>query len=350
MHSSLGRHFSAGPLHLRQNRLDSEPITLATITTVNPNESTDVKIDSLRNPTNDIIAIHEFKWTVRGPSIGTSASVSVSEGGVATLLQNQLIDSTIEFGFSYNGEKLSATQVSAFEFPRSESLYTEQMNAINLSNFNDICQVTSGLWRLDSPVYLRPGEYIAPVVSHRGLTQTAVDVTLGFSGRIAKKMPEKRYLPFVARYLSKGLQTGPDATQDSSQEQDLVNSTDQILQVKRFTGRVTTYSFESIISTVEGNGPGTLAFGPAYDTEQAAIGGDFLTILLRDSRGYSIVRNPTPFRDVFPAPLRAWECDHLLPPGAYYIADLVEDDGGLLAEGFQIQVGIAMVGYRETRA
>lgn len=315
--------------HGKQVRHEGEPITLSAGLTIQPNDHSEPQTDALKNPTADIISIYEIKWTLSMP-------LADHVSGIV------LTGAAVNVGLTYRDLRLTNVPIPLLFMGRSEHALPENSPAFFGPN-GYYSGTASGLLRLDRPIYLGPNEAIVPTFSHRGLFPLPITVQFGVSGKIIKAAPQKRWLPFMASWTSKQLNTSNAyVLTDSSSERDLINSTKGPIEVARFTGRIDHY--------MQSTGAGIYAIeSPNYVAQPFPwLGGQDLKLQMRDSRGYSTVRVPTPFRTVFPAPTRSWECPHVLPEGTYYIADVamsVPDPE--TPSNQQIHVGIGMIGYQE---
>lgn len=312
---------------------DGAPISLSAEITIASGEGGELPSDALRNPEGDPMELHELKWHVYSAT-------------------KKVVGGALEVDFSYRDRKLTNNYVPLWGMGKADAQAGEDMEKLILPIAKS---VAAGVWRFDKPIYIDPGETLIPKFRNKGLVSDPVKVVLTYSGRVVKRSaPARRWLPYIASYTSP-VQSLAAAAQFFSTEKDLVNASGSPLFVQRFLGRVLTLG-----TKIEGYGEGETAdlniLTEAGAEEFVDVGSGLVTLKMRDSRGYATLRDYAPFRSVFSAVTRSWECPHLLPKDAYYLLDLKTaaltdpPDGTEVPYDIAVQAAVSMLGWQEVRS
>jgi hypothetical protein len=311
------------------------PVSLTGSITLNPGESKVVNVDALRNLGKQPIAIHEIKFVASTLTAVTPIAffapseleLALGPGGKAPPATAAALEASIRVG------DLAVTRAPVpvnLLGPRRCS-FMESLGSTGTMEASATAQFTFGLihhvWRLDSPIILKGGQFLEVTLGHRNFFSYGLTAYVVASGRVLPTMPKTMHLPYVASFTPASF----DATAriiKTSTERDLVNDLGVPLNVKRFTGRVTT----------------TMSAGAGALTEvNAGLNSSALTLKMRSFSGVKTVQHATPFENVFDVMTAAWECPHTLPPGGYWIAELTH--AGL--QNTKAHAAIALHGTRE---
>jgi hypothetical protein len=177
--------------------------------------------------------------------------------------------------------------------------------------------------KLAKPLYITPQDLPVPTVR----SATSLTVVFTLVGRLAAPLPlgSKIWVPYVSAFAGTSTAAGQTSSQQSNRV-DLANPFRVPFIAKYFLGYRTVDPLTDSVTS------GTVNSGPP------------INVRLSDSRGRPIVRDPTPFYDLFNIRDQAWAVNALLPPGGYFIANVdVDATDALSAQNFRI----AMFGYRE---
>ena len=206
---------------------------------------------------------------------------------------------------------------------------------------------TEYCWHLPCPIWVPSGAVLVPQFFHRGTVTTPADVSVSYIARalpVGTPVPTKMRLPYIGVYNAKTF-TLFETDSDQSTEKQLYNSTPEQLHLTKFVGRINYFGTTS---------SGTNA-SSEYEQQNAGSTGDalvYFNLTMIDSRGFPVVKNNTPFRNVFDQLTRTWDVDVVLDPGGYYIATINAAAGaeGSGAPAFtNAQPTITMQGWRKVQ-
>lgn len=309
-----------------------KPISLTGIVSLNPGSTKTINTDAHRNPTNTPIAIHEIKFVSTTDTRVNFVNFNADgTSGLAPPTSSAILEATIKLGS--NIITRSPTPVNLLGMRRSA--FIELLNAGTVSN--QVFGLSHQTWRLDHPIYLRPGQGLEVSIGHRNYYPAPVTARVTISGTFVKTLPKTMQLPYVASFVPPAF-TPMTGTSDSlvrtSTERDLVNELDVPLSVRRFVGRVSsTYQDNALFDVL-----------PDFNAY-------LITVNMRSVSGVPTVQRDTPFENVFDAQTAAWECAHLLPPKAYWTTTLkcgrTSANNG--SKGALALPAIALHGTREVR-
>ncbi len=205
-------------------------------------------------------------------------------------------------------------------------------------------------WKLPRPLFiparelLRPTIYFSPYSGAPNKT-----VTIIYCCRpLPKGTPEPKtlHLPWVTSYVPPTLTT-PNAvdTINHSTPADLYNPWDQELRVQRFIGRFMAQGIPAAGAEDDGNMDMASAL---VDLNTGLItSGTFVTA--QDSYNNILIRDVTPFTNVFCQVDRSWTVNCILPPKGFYLFTIDRQWNAVSTPAITATVGISMVGYREVR-
>lgn len=304
-------HMAVPPIHVSASAL------LQTGATQGVNDQ------ALQNPSGQDMEVLEIKFEVAG-----EIDVVANEFGTA-------MGGSVACDFKLGNYKITNNAVPIWNFGRAENLSGENKTGGTGANFG--YSVYS--WRLPRPLFIPAGSILKPTFTHLGFVTGDLNVRVGYSARVAKA-PKTICLPWVSAYMSKAFNPINVAGSDSSQPQQLMNDTDHVFQLQRFTGRL------MFLQTS----------GVAAENSIPTLGARYLTARMTDSYGRPIVRTYTPFRSVFGDITRSWELEEVgaqLDPGAHYRVFLQKAAMTMASTALnatQVQAFIGMVGWREVAA
>lgn len=193
-------------------------------------------------------------------------------------------------------------------------------------------------WPLEKPLYVPPTEQLIirakadnPYPAFN--LDTVITAMVGLAGRSLPRdhpTPEVVNMPWATSFMTTAVPWGSTGSFRTS-EADLNNPFAQPMRVNRFFGRgFNNYGLDS---------PEMLGGISGRSTVRAA-----------DSFGTIIVRDPTPFTQLFFYGLRSWAPRATLGPKGFYLFNIDQDysdltDAGDPSQGF----GIGFTGHREVR-
>ncbi len=209
-------------------------------------------------------------------------------------------------------------------FGTSHDALTEQQMSDNLYVAGQYNVVSFNKWLLPKPLFLRPGESIIPQASRTvdGYAGTA-RLWITYAGYMlapGTPTPEKLMVPYVGVWM-------PSRTASTSiSDGDFSNPFKTPLRVQRFIGRL-------FNSTDWGT--------PNYEDIDSGWDAGALMVRMSDSQGYNVVRDFTPFSQVFQINRRVLPVKRTLAPGENFTAQLQ----GVSATS----PAIALIGHRAER-
>jgi len=323
-------------------------VSIAAQATLNPGDSIDLPIDALRNNYGQTILLDSLRWTADAQQQVESAVPPTAPVG--------LIGRTVEVSLSLNDKVLTGGEVPLYVLGRPAGLDVESMILAVADDTNTqmlLGSYCSGVWGLDHPLQLDPGNSLSVHLTNHGLLNLPILVSIAVTGRIGQGLPSSRWLPYVAAWSPPAFDpTAPTATAPTvvtSTERDLVNRCGQPLHVFRFLGRIArlgvvgtnaTINVENVFPDIEeqiGGLPFTNFFPNAVDAS--------LSITMRDSEGNDNIPFAIPFRQAFEPQQKAWECPHVMAPDAYFIAQLSLAPPTVFDQS--IQPSISLLGFYE---
>lgn len=332
---------------------EGSPIALIAQITINPGESIDLPADALRNLSGDRIVLDCMSWVADAQqSLDTTDPPTVTVGAPGA---------SISLTINSEGRQITAGFVPLYNL--GESVGQDVEHAVlgvatgGASAMRLLGAYSSGLWKFDHPLELRPSEAFAMHITHTGLLNLPIVLSIAFHGRQGKDVPSSRWVPYVASWVTSFNPSDATATvplTSISTERDLVNRAGKQIRVHRFIGRLLRQDIaldpsgaaaylknaEQVFPTVEGtrsDTPSSRFFANAVDS--------FLTITVRDSGSNDNVPVAIPFRQVFEPEAREWEVESDLEPSGYYTVELNLAVPAIIDS--TIQPSIAMIGSYE---
>lgn len=296
------------------------PFSFSGSVTLTPGGSLPVNEDALRNNTGTPLEVRELKfvYTLGAPASNFAVTIAVKRAKKvsARITQVPIPAGLLGIQRGINAERLINAGTSGGPFGH--------------------VALGSTVWRLDAPLYLLPGDGLLVTLSHQGFVPNSALVHVTMSGRTVRQAPTRRHLPYVTAYVGTQIDFSQTTTiaGQSSTEKHLVNALAMPVRITRFTGRLPGFR----------NGQfAEVGFNTAGDAAEQLI-----AITMRSSTGVPTVRFPTPFGRVFEQISDSFECQHTLPPKAYYIVNFTVTSPNTRA--FQVLPMIAMHGVREDRS
>src|ERR1700682_435950 len=263
----------------------------------------------LANPTRQAMFVDEIRFSIPSgiPAQGSGATVAMAFTG-CRLTMGRLAITNGFVPLVFFGKSLTPTDVSNGGI------------ALTASTQSGFC-VT---WKLPKPLYVPPGEFIsprfqfvpqvAPVGSAGFPDVTPFQIEMSIVGRslpVDCPVPRTIDMPWISFWQSKALNCTVSAsvtvlTRDQSRETDLVNPFNSPLYLQRLVGRL------PAIGTAGGAG----AF-EANDAGFCFIGSEFVTLRMVNSYGGVMVKDFTPFYDLFHLFDKAWTINTKMPPKTF---------------------------------
>lgn len=327
-----------------------DAVAITAQVTLQPGDSVDLPVDAMRNGLGEVVNIEAFRWTIDAQQNVESADPPTSPVGFPGLG----VRASLRFG----DKPLTAGEIPLYCLSPACGQDVEHAILAVADDTTTEMQLgaySSGVWRLDQPMTMDPGDALTVHLTHQGLLNLPVVVTLVLTGRAAPDLPRSPWLPYAAVWVPAALDpTVPTATVSTvvtSTERDLINRTASKVLISRFIGRLARLGvvgaplggasltqnaervWPSVQESVSGQ-PATEWFPSAVDS--------FVSITLRDSRANENVPAALPFRMVFTPESRSWECPHTLDPDGYFIAQITLANPG--QDDTSIQPSIAMIG------
>ena len=328
-----------------------DAVVITAQATLQPGDSIDLPVDALRNGLGERVLVDSFRWTADAQeSVAASADPPTSVVGFPGLS----ITGSMRFG----DKPLTSGEVPLYCLGVATGQDVEH-SILAVANAVDtelrLGAVSSGVWVFDDPMEMGQGDALTVHLTHRGLLNLPVVVTVALSGRSGPDLPRSEWLPYAAVWIPPTFYPSvPTATVPvvvTSTERDLINRTGERVQISRFIGRLARLGvsgaplggsnvvqnaervYPSVEEAVSGQ-PQTEWYSGAVDS--------FMTILLRDSRANENVPVAVPFRMAFEPEKRSWECPHEMDVNGYYIGQLALAVPAVIDAA--IQPSISMIG------
>lgn len=326
--------FDDGLMPLAQWQEDTEmpenyslPLVLYGRTVVNPGSDSAIPNTSLMNPHGEPMELLEVRTRI------FPHAHQITQTGMAVGLKMDLNKILIVDGF-----------VPINDFGNIRDSYEQSATEIAVLNFNNtlIGGYPCGYsWRLKYPLLIPAGQVLSASVFGFGQLQYPVTVDLAYICRPVPNMkpPTTVKVPWVASFESKGFIFEANTASDSetSGNLELFNPFNVPLELTRLSGHV------ALIPTTESS----------LSEEPFSVKLIHGTMRLRSSRGYDLVRTPTPIGGIFPNNWRVWDLPDKweMSPREFYTARFnMSAIGAAGPEIFgrtgRIQFSIGMVGYR----
>jgi hypothetical protein len=206
---------------------------------------------------------------------------------------------------------------------------------------DDIGFLSIFTWRPPVPIYVPPGQLLEPTFVHFGLYNAVLQVKVSYSG-IAGQRPQQKALPYVMHWAADAFLANGTEVERVCNEKDLANPFNVPFHVKTVLGRV--YGlFQDIAQakqylTEGGVDTATYPHNDIYVSTKVQLLGSW---------GTPVVRDYTPWPQIFDPWTRQLEVAHEMPPESYYLAGV---KGGSIADAAYDGQGLArisLVGWRE---
>lgn len=185
--------------------------------------------------------------------------------------------------------------------------------------------------RFRQPVVLAPRE----TITYSILQNTAATFDMRVTA-VCEEASESGVTPWIAVWSSTPRLDGSGDYEESSTEADLVNPFNTPMFVERFIGRLV---YDGSILTPGLSGAMILNF-------------DKVRVRIDDHRNRQIVRDPTPFGNVFDYILRGWQVNSTLDARGFYRVSIDKRLSTQVISGRgagNVQAMIGMLGYHTTR-
>lgn len=205
-------------------------------------------------------------------------------------------------------------------------------NYVPITSFGKSLNALSAVmtWRLPKPLYVPANEYVVPHIRNTNSASKILQVI--YAGRSLGEnvpTPKSMFVPWVTSYQATLASTAAtDYGTETSTEADLVNPFDTPLYVQRFIGRYLSASADNT--------------GEAYS--------DYLNntfIRAVNHEGTILVKDETPFGNLFDHTTKVWPAGTVLPPKGFFLFE-VRRDFTTLSSNFRATAPIiSMIGYRE---
>lgn len=175
--------------------------------------------------------------------------------------------------------------------------------------------------RLHKPLYVTPQDLIVPTIR----SDVNITIRLSLSGRLATPLPKraKVWVPYVTAFRGATTPIGSVSAQQSNRT-NFANPFKNPLSVRFFIGQRSLTGFAALAGRAN---------------SQPAI-----NVRMTDYLGRPVVRDPTPFFDLFNIRDQSWSVNTTLPYGGYYVANVAVNAVGATQDQ---DFAISMFGYRE---
>jgi hypothetical protein len=175
--------------------------------------------------------------------------------------------------------------------------------------------------RLHKPLYITPQDLPVPTVR----SEVALNVRFSLTGRLAQPLPKnsKIWVPYITAFQGTNVTAGSTSSQESNRTA-LANPFRVPLTVRFLLGWRTAFSSRVVDGTANNQPP--------------------INVRISNHLGRPIVRDPTPFFDLFNIRDQTWSVNAVLPVGGYFLANTSID----ATDAVETQkYNIGMFGYRE---
>lgn len=311
-------------------RYGGRPIHLTGTAIVSANAQASVNNQALHVPTAEPVEISHIKFSYLMPQVyagGGSPNQGLGMDGGGLQVKIGINDDIITNGF-----------VPVWCFDKAINLTNEQLTGTDLANGN-VNLYGEFIWELPRKLYLRPADQITAAFSNQGQQASSLTARISLSGVVLPqgKDPKTRILPYVTSYVGKQFVT-TSADSDESNEQQLVNYTNQQLNLTKLIGRLDVFVSSGAVHT---DGLGFSAAGEVNDD----FGQQFLSVLALTGKGKPLIPYATTYRLAFCGADRVWNLNGELDPSDYIILSLAK--AGSSTPGLYVQAQVGMVGWRE---
>ncbi len=292
----------------------------------------------LANPTRQAMFVDEIRF-----SIPTGAGLSgTGTSGVVVM--------------PFTGCRLSMGRLAITNGFVPLVLFGKSLNTTDVTNGGSAQSGFCMTWKLPKPLYVPPGEFISPrfqfilpITPAGGQAvpdPTPFQIEMSIVGRslpVDCPVPRTIDMPWISFWQSKALNCTVSAsstflTRDQSRETDLVNPFNTPLFLQRLVGR---------LPTVGANANGTFE---ANDAGFCFIGSEFVTLRMVNSYGGVLVKDFTPFYDLFHLYDKAWTVNTKMPPKTFLTTFLECNTTTSTQTSTQNAIAmIGMIGYRKVR-
>jgi hypothetical protein len=215
-------------------------------------------------------------------------------------------------------------------------------------------------WLLPVPLIVPPGSVLVPTFEiedngplgagavtrpYLGYPNGGITADVAFGGRRIPglKIPSRVDIPFATAFLPSETINTTGVSVRQSGDKDLYNPFHVPMHVQRFIGRYrympdafSPYQNQIITDTWGG------AFGPG---PTGGVTSNIAEVKLTDSRGYTGIRDFTPWPDVFDANYRSWTFGAELPPKEW--AFFAVRNIGYSSGTYRLRPMISMIGHRK---
>ena len=177
------------------------------------------------------------------------------------------------------------------------------------------------IMRLHKPLYVTPQNLPVPTIR----SEVSIAIRFSLIGRLAKPLPTnaKSWIPYVTAFSGTSVAMG-DVSNQQSNRNDLANPFRTPLNVRFFLGYRTAYGSNVLAGSANSDPP--------------------ITLRMSNHLGRPIVRDPTPFYDLFNIRDQAWAVNTTVPQGGYFLANVaVNATDAVETQKFDL----GMFGYRE---
>lgn len=325
---------------------DVRPLALRVTANLGSGEQTSPNGLSLRNQTGEPWEVHELKFYMRPQS----NTVGRACGGFVQVAL-ALDEFPITDGFV---PTWAVSPAHALDIERLSPNWATKGGGATFFGGNIFPLREDGMyyWKLDHPLYVKPGSAIKTQFNHTGLDTTSITVGMTASGRVlpGTARPASIKVPWVSTWQSDFYEALAAGGPQLSQETQLNNPFSGPLTVERFVGRIQ-QQLQFISSSEQRTLVSEFGTGPF---EQ------LFTVKHFDSMGNVIAPTGTPFRNCYGYRARSWSVRHQLPSLAYHRIELTKaaiantqyytpTPGANQITLVRAQVHVSIVGWREEK-
>lgn len=227
-------------------------------------------------------------------------------------------------------------RIAAYDYASFFSLFTQTSTRILFGRYAITHEfVPSGVlaprWpgdghiviRLHKPLYVTPQDIPVPTIR----SDVALDIRFSLVGRLAKPLPRnsKIWVPYVTAFQGTTVTVGTTSSQQSKRT-DLSNPFRTPLYTRFFIGRRSMTSASATQGAINNQPP--------------------INVRMTNHLGRPVVRDPTPFFDLFNVRDQAWAVNTILQPSGCFLANVDVDATDASADQ---DFDISLFGYREER-